>query len=163
MAALKPLILYEQTPYDKSDAEDIQIFLQDHGVDLVGSPDEYMGEPQFLGVNSSLQASYFIGASWLVKDKLPIVVRPKISKVDIAEMLIKALSISSEEEANYFSKCYKISFEEPNIETEEGKTQLTPLLVIHYITLLENVVKHGLKRNYITITENLTGKIKGHI
>lgn len=163
MAALKPLILYEQTPYDKSDAEDIQIFLQDHGVDLVGLPDEYMGEPQFLGVNSSLQASYFIGASWLVKDKLPIVVRPKISKVDIAEMLIKALSISSEEEANYFSKCYKISFEEPNIETEEGKTQLTPLLVIHYITLLENVVKHGLKRDYITITENLTGKIKGHI
>ena len=47
MAALKPLILYEQTPYDKSDAEDIKIFLQDHGVDLVGLPDEYMSEPQF--------------------------------------------------------------------------------------------------------------------
>ena len=121
MAALKPLILYEQTPYDKSDAEDIQIFLQDHGVDLVGLPDEYMGEPQFLGVNSSLQAAYFIGASWLVKDKLPIVVRPKISKVDIAEMLIKALSISSEEEANYFSKCYKISLKSQILKQKKAK------------------------------------------
>lgn len=163
MAALNSLILYEQTTYDKSDAEDIQLFLRDHSVDLVGLPDEYMSEPQFLGVDSSLQAAYYIGASWLVKDKMSVVVHPKISEVDIAEMLIKALSISSEEEANYFSKCYKISFEEPNIETEEGKTQLTPLLVIHYITLLENVVKHGLKRDYITITDNLTGKIKGHI
>ena len=76
MEALNPLILYEQTAYDKSDAEDIQIFLRDHGVDLVGLPDEYMGEPQFLGVDSSLQAAYFIGASWLVKDKMPVVVRP---------------------------------------------------------------------------------------
>ena len=163
MAALKPRVFYEQTTYDKGDAAEIQNLLQESGVELVGLPDEYMGEPQFLGIDSSLHAAYFIGASWLIKDKLPIVVRPKIDAVDIAEMLIKALSISSEDDANYFSKCYKISFEEPNIETEEGKTQLTPLLVIHYVTLLENLVKHGLKRDYITITENLTGKIKGHV
>lgn len=48
MAALKPLILYEQTPYDKSDAEDIQIFLQDHGVDLVGVARRVYGRASIL-------------------------------------------------------------------------------------------------------------------
>lgn len=163
MAVLRPRIFYEQKFYGEDDAEYIKSCLEESGVELVGSPDEYMGEPQFLGISASLQASYFIGASWLIRDRMSVVVLPKKHETDIAEVLIKALSISSEEEANYFSKCYKIYFDEPDIETEEGKTQLTPILVIHYITLLENLVRHGLKRDYITITENLTGKIKGHL
>ena len=163
MIAIRPRIFFEQELYNGNDAEYIKSCLEESGVKLVGLLDEYMGEPQYLAISPSLQASYFIGASWLIKGSIPIVVRPKIHGIDIAEMLIKALSISSEEEANYFSKCYKISFDEPDIETEEGKTYLTPILVIHYITLLENLVKHGLKRDYVTITENLTGKIKGHL
>ena len=158
-----PVILYEQETYNRDDCGEILASLQDNNVELVGMPDEYMGEPKCLGISSNLQASYYVGASWLIKDCLPVIVRPKVHNVDIAEMLIHALSISTDEEASYFSRCYKIAFNEPTIETEEEQSELTPILVIHYITLLENLVKHGLKRDYITITENLTGKIKGHL
>jgi 5-methylcytosine-specific restriction enzyme subunit McrC len=37
------------------------------------------------------------------------------------------------------------------------------LLLIHYISLLERLVSTGLKKDYITIIENLKGKIKGQI
>lgn len=163
MTPHKPVILYEQETYNRDDCGEILASLQENNVELVGMPDEYMGEPSCLGISSNLQASYYVGASWLIKDCLPVIVRPKVHNVDIAEMLIHALSILTDEEASYFSRCYKIAFNEPTIETEEEQSELTPILVIHYITLLENLVKHGLKRDYITITENLTGKVKGHL
>ena len=163
MAPRKPIILEEQKTYSGEDCGEILACLQDNSVELVGLPEEYMGEPKYLGISADLQAGYFIGASWLIKDYLPVIVRPKIHNVDIAEMLIQALSISSDEEAGYFFKCYKIDFNEPTIETEEERSELTPILVVHYISLLENLVKCGLKRDYITVTENLTGKVKGHL
>ena len=163
MTLRKPVILYEQSAYNREDCGEILANLQDNSVELVGLPDEYMGEPKYLGISASLEASYFVGAAWLIKDYLPVIVRPKVHNVDIAEMLIQALSNSSDEEASYFSKCYKIAFNEPTIETEEEQSELTPILVIHYISLLDNLVKHGLKRDYVTITENLRGKVKGHL
>lgn len=163
MTLHKPVILEEQQTYNGKDCGEILASLQANSIELVGLPDEYMGEPKYLGISPDLEASYFVGAAWLIKDNLPVIVRPKVHNVDIAEMLIQALSISSDEEAGYFSKCYKISFNEPTIETEEEQSELTPILVIHYISLLENLVKHGLKRDYVTITENLKGKVKGHL
>lgn len=163
MTLHKPVILEEQQTYNGNDCGEILASLQANSIELIGLPDEYMGEPKYLGISPDLEAGYFVGAAWLIKDNLPVVVRPKVHNVDIAEMLIQALSISSDEEAGYFSRCYKISFNEPTIETEEEQSELTPILVIHYISLLENLVKHGLKRDYVTITENLRGKVKGHL
>ena len=163
MTLHKPVILEEQQTYNGNDCGEILASLQANSIELIGLPDEYMGEPKYLGISPDLEAGYFVGAAWLIKDNLPVVVRPKVHNVDIAEMLIQALSISSDEEAGYFSQCYKISFNEPTIETEEEQSELTPILVIHYISLLENLVKHGLKRDYVTITENLRGKVKGHL
>ena len=159
----KPIVIYEQQAYQGTDKEAVLTALQKQNVVLSGLPNEFMKEPSFLGIDSQLQASYFIGATWLIKDKLPVIVRPKVENVDIADMLIKALSISTETEAEYFSKCYRIDFTQNAIESEEDQTQLTPLLVVHYLTLLEQLVKHGLKKDYITVTENLGGKLKGHL
>ena len=163
MTLHKPVILEEQKTYNGKDCGEILTSLQANSIELVGLPDGYMEEPKYLGITPDLEASYFVGVAWLIEDNLPVVVKPKVHNVDIAEMLIQALSISSDKEASYFSKCYKISFNEPTIETEEEQSELTPILVIHYISLLENLVKHGLKRDYVTITENLRGKVKGHL
>lgn len=157
------IVLREHERYDKIDRNDRLAFIVSHNVELVGSPDIFMGEPIRLGVNKELEASYYIGASWIVKNELPMLVLPKIDNLDFTDMLITALSVSSENEGEYFSKCYGIDFEEPLIETRERMNQLTPILLIHYITLLEKVVRSGLKKGYVSIDENLKGKIKGHI
>lgn len=160
---MKPIILQEHRRYDKDDRENKLSIIANHSVKLVGTPDVYMGEPTCLGVNDELEASYYVGASWIIKNELPLIVLPKFQNLDFTEMLITALSVSSENERDYFSMCYGIEFEEPLIETEEKIDQLTPILLIHFISILEKVVQKGLKRDYKAIEENLKGKIKGHV
>lgn len=155
--------LKEHETYTKSDRNDILDFITNHKVELVGPPDIFMGKPKYLGINNNLQASYYIGACWIVKNELPLVVLPKLDNLDFTEMLITALSVNSDKEGDYFSQCYGIEFEEPLIETRERLDQLTPILLLHYLTILEKVVHCGLKKGYISIEENLKGKIKGHI
>lgn len=158
-----PLIFHEQKPYGGSDAPTLRSILERNGVELTGMPTQYMGKPKYLGISPSLEAGYFIGASWLIEGELPAVVLPKIEGIDIAAMLACALSVSTPREVDYFSRCYGISFDEPPIQTEEGESRLTPILIIHFLTLLENLLRHGLRRDYVTVTENLTGKVKGHL
>ena len=160
---MKPIVLKEHRKYDKDDREEILSFISSRNIELVGTPEMFMGEPTYLGMNKELEASYYIGASWIVKNELPLLVLPKLEHLDFTEMLIVALSVGSDNEGEYFSKCYGIDFDEPLIETNEMLDQLTPILLIHYLSLLEKVVKAGLKKGYITIEENLKGKIKGHI
>lgn len=156
------LILHEHENYVPEQDFNVIEYLEEHNVVLQGVPDEYMGTPKYLALDSELNASYFVGASWLVENELSLVVLPKIKNVDFLEMFMSALSVEYKEE-NYFSKCYGIDFNAPPIETNEDLTQLTPLLLVHYIMLLEKLTKQGLKRDYITVTENLKNKIKGHI
>ncbi len=160
---MEPIVLREHCIYDREDRNDMLSFIECHDVELVGTPDDFMGKPDYLGVNNELESSYYIGATWIVKNELPLIVLPKIENLDFTEMLITALSVGSENEGVYFSQCYGIDFEEPLIETKERVDQLTPILLIHYVTLLEKVVQNGLKKGYISVEDNLKGKIKGHV
>lgn len=125
-----------------------------------GNPADYIGKPRYLGIDRSFTASYYIGASWL-KDDLAVVVTPKMSNVDFVCMFLAALEVDSEKESDYFSRCYGIQIEEPQITVDERLNQLTPLLVLHFVSLLERLVKRGLKKDYIIREENLKSKIKG--
>jgi 5-methylcytosine-specific restriction enzyme subunit McrC len=78
-------------------------------------------------------------------------------------MFLSALEIDTQKESNYFAQCYGIQFDEPQIETHEELNQLTPLLVLHFISLLERLLKHGLKKDYLLHEENLKAKVKGRI
>lgn len=158
-----PIILKEHGRYDKTDRDEKLAFIESRNVKLKGIPDEFMGEPTCLGLTSDLEASYYIGVSWIIRNELPLLVLPKIDDLDFTEMLITALSVTSDKESDYFSKCYRIDFEEPLIDIRENLDQLTPILLIQYVTLLEKVVSAGLKKDYIFIEENLKGKTKGHI
>ena len=122
-----------------------------------------MAEPVFLGIRQDFYASYYIGAEWLIPDELAVVVLPKMDKVDFVQMFLAALKVDTRCESDYFSKCYGIKFNEPIIETTEHLNQLTPLLVLHFVSLLDRLVKRGLKKNYIIREENLKSKVKGRI
>ena len=158
-----PIVLEEHKKYEKDDRDELLEFIEKHNVELKGNPDGYMDHPHILGVNDDLEASYYIGANWIVKNELAIIVHPKYEDLDFTEMLITALSVDSNRVGEYFSKCYGVDFEVPLIETDEKLDQLTPLLLIHFISVLEKLTKRGLKKGYLLIEENLKSKIKGRI
>jgi 5-methylcytosine-specific restriction enzyme subunit McrC len=126
-----------------------------------------MEPPKYLGLgwknDTILQASYYIGASWLVENESAIVVTPKMGNIDFVEMFITALAVDSDPEVNYFSRCYGIEFNAPKITVEKNLCQVTPLILLHYVTLLEKLVKRGLKKGYVNQEDNLNSKIRGRI
>lgn len=128
---------------------------------------KYMEEPKYLGLcwndQNSLQASYYVGASWLIENESAVVVTPKMNDIDFVEMFMTALAVDSAPEADYFSKCYGIDFDAPKITVDKNLCQVTPLILLHYIVLLEKLVKQGLKMGYVNREENFNSKIRGRI
>ena len=120
---------------------------------------------KYLGIvkdGENLKAHYYIGASWFIKDKCAFVVKPKVD-VDYIKLFMTALELNSENEAAYFSNYYYIDFEKPAIKTNALDNVITPLLILHYISLLRHLVSRGLKKGYVVREENLQSKIRGRI
>lgn len=108
------------------------------------------------------KAHYYIGASWFIKEKCAFIVKPKV-EVDYIKFFMTALEMNSENEAAYFSNYYYIDFENPAIKTNALNNVITPLLILHYISLLKHLVSKGLKKGYVVKEENLQSKIHGRI
>ena len=132
------------------------------GLGLKFTETGFLKKPKHLGI-FNWTASYYIGASWLVKNELAVIVTPKMENIDFVTMFLSALEVDTQNESDYFAQCYGIQFDEPTIETNEQLNQLTPLLVLHFISLLERLVKRGLKKDYIIREENLKTKVKGRL
>lgn len=124
---------------------------------------QYEGIPKFLGIDPyDLCASYYIGADWLSEqENKAVVVTPKIANIDYIEMYMCALKFDLS--VDYFSKFYHIDFEKPAIKTSALKNQLTPLLIIHFLSIIKKIVKRGLKKGYVLKENNLKLKIKGKV
>ena len=123
---------------------------------------------KFLEISSDFKASYYIGCAWLIPPSengsgIPIQVEPKMENVDFVRMFVTALEVRSSKEAEYFSDYYHIDFESPAIQIESEQNLITPLLLLHYITLLEQLSRNGLRKNYVRREENLQSKIRGKI
>ncbi len=151
-----PIIIHEHEAISEEFRESIK------NIAFVGNPD-YMGGPKYMGIDSEYRASYYIGADWLVENELAVAVLPKMEDTDFMGMFVAALDVNSQHEADYFSKCYGIQLDKPAIELPKELNQLTPLLILHYISLLTKLTKRELKKDYITRQENLKSKIKGKI
>ena len=154
---------YKDAKTGTLEEEEFKGILLKHGVNLRDYDDDYMGVPSHLGLGTNLQVSYYIGVDWLVEKELSLVVLPKIEKIDFVQMLLCALSADNQEEVDYFAKCYGIEMNQPAIETDADQSYLTPILLIHYLSLIERVVKYGLRKDYRMEESNLKGKIKGHL
>ena len=148
--------LIEHQPFNSQDVEKIQ------NLNLTFQQTDYLKEPKYLGIYDNY-ASYYIGASWLLKNELAVIVIPKLKNTDFVTMFLAALEVDTKNESDYFAQCYGIHFDEPTIETTEQLNQLTPLLVLHFISLLERLVKRGLKKDYVIREENLKTKVKGRL
>ena len=132
------------------------------GLGLKFTEPDFPKTPKYLGV-FNWTASYYIGASWLVKNELAVIVTPKMKNIDFVTMFLAALEVDTKNESDYFAQCYGIQFDEPTIETDEQLNQLTPLLVLHFVSLLDRLVKRGLKKDYVIREENLKTKVKGRL
>lgn len=108
-------------------------------------------------------ASYVIGAQWWDEAKTePLIVTPKkgCERIDFLRMFSVCLSSGIEAEA--FSRIYAIDMEQPPIEAPELRSVLSPLLLVHYLSLVRELVRRGLKKDYIPREENLK-RVKGHL
>lgn len=153
-----PLILREQDRIDDNFKELLK------KLDIHFSPEE-KDTPKYLGLSEDW-ASYYIGASWLTRDKAVVVIPKKIGsdnskETDFIQLFLCALKFAPS--AEYFSNYYGINFDQPQIETDSFSEQLTPLLIVHYLWTLKNVVSKGLKKDYVLVEENLKSKVRGRI
>ena len=117
---------------------------------------------KYLGLNPyNYSVSYYIGIDWL-EDAHYILVKPKIANLDYIKMFIHCLK--HPEISQYVKNIYHFDFQKPKI-TPDTKIEMdfNLFLIAHFLELVERIVRQGLKKNYIQIEENLSGKIKGKI
>ena len=111
------------------------------------------------GADGNIWSSYYIGLTSINGESLAVC--PKVENVDFMSLFSYALIYQPSSE--YFASCYDIQWEKETIANTQLFDVLTPLLVVQYFVILEKLVGRGLKRDYITIEDNLRGKIKGKL
>lgn len=104
-------------------------------------------------------SSYYIGITEINGQHIEVL--PKSKDLDFMSLFSFALLYQPSSE--YFSSCYDINWEKEIIASTELYNILTPLLVMQYLNILDKLVGKGLKRDYITIEENLHSKIRGKL
>ena len=104
-------------------------------------------------------SSYYIGLSEINGQHIQVL--PKLENLDFMSLFSSALLYQPSSE--YFSSCYDINWEKEIYASTELYNILTPLLVMQYLNILDKLVGKGLKRDYITIEENLHSKIRGKL
>lgn len=112
---------------------------------------------------SGYYASYVIGAQWFDEEKtMPLVVTTKYGcdRIDFLKMF--SVCFNSGIEAKEFSKIYAVDMEQPRIKAPELKSVLSPLIVAHFLSIVKEIVKRGLKKGYVQREDNLK-KVKGRI
>jgi 5-methylcytosine-specific restriction enzyme subunit McrC len=118
-------------------------------------------DPKYLGISAGYSVGYFIGAKWLKENEIALVVSPKIKDLDYLKMFVTCFNnpITSK----VIKDIYDLEFESTPIELRSNQFELTPLIIIHFMNLVRDIVKKGIKKDYITVENNLNSKIKGKI
>ena len=107
----------------------------------------------------SYVANYMIGVQRIEGEEL--VIEPKIESIDFLKMF--SICLSSGIATEDFSKIYGINLDSEPVKTDINfSSSITPLLVVHFLQLLKEIVAKGLKYDYIQKNENIK-KVKGKI
>lgn len=112
---------------------------------------------------SGYYTSYVIGAQWFDKEKkMPLVVTTKYGcdRIDFLKMFSTCFNsgVATEE----FSRIYDVDINQPRIKCPELSSVLSPLIIAHFVSIVQEILKHGLKKDYVNRAENLK-KVKGRI
>lgn len=112
---------------------------------------------------SGYYASYVIGAQWFDEARtMPLVVTTKQGCEHIDFLKIFSVCFNSGIEAKEFSKIYEVDMEQPRIKAPELKSVLSPLIVAHFLSIVREIAKRGLKKDYVQREDNLK-KVRGRI
>ena len=111
------------------------------------------------------ETSYYIGTDWIIENKLPIHVHPKLNSNGSELNYLKMLSDAMKqiESSAHLDHLFEIDFESSLIEIDQSKDLLSPLLVVQFLHLLKRIVQKGLKKTYYNVERNLNSKVKGKI
>ncbi len=114
------------------------------------------------------KAHYLIGYRWFEENRTYLHVSPKKennSSADYMKIFLTCLQdpVVSKSITDSSDKLYKIFFDESMIEIKDKKDEITPFLILHFLQIVKNITRKGLKKGYVRVTENLTSKIKGKI
>lgn len=104
-------------------------------------------------------SSYYICLSEINGQHIQVL--PKLENLDF--MSLFSFALLHQPSSEYFSSCYDINWEKEIYASTELYNILTPLLVMQYLSILDKLVGKWLKREYITIEENLHSKIRGKL
>ena len=121
----------------------------------------------FLGLDyhfrsDEFQAGYYVGIDWIDKEKdIQLMVRPKNDSVDFQTMFMHCFT--SNLPNNNLENIFYIRTDDKLVKVPANVFQLTPLLLIYFLSLVRNIVLTGLRRDYVFREENLSAKIKGKI
>jgi 5-methylcytosine-specific restriction enzyme subunit McrC len=113
-----------------------------------------------------LETSYLIGLDYISKD-LSVMVEPKFDSdqkafsIDFYKILFESLPYVKFSED--VSNIYHVDFSKPKIEINQKDDFLTPILVVQYISYLDNICHRGLQKGYYWVENNLSNKVKGKI
>lgn len=111
------------------------------------------------------QTSYYVGVDWIVENKQPVYIQPKLSnellEVDYMGMLLEALQET--ENLKHLEDLVHIDFHKPYIPITQKQDLLSPFLIAQFLQILKKIVQKGLKKSYYSVTENLNARIKGKI
>jgi len=109
---------------------------------------------------------YFIGVWWLKEGETFVRVKPKAYKnkfTDPFKMLLEITQDRYVTDNPHFKKVFKVDTEKPfiNLETEDANFLL--FLIIFYLSILEQIVKKGLRKGYVEAQKGMRGRIKGKV
>lgn len=141
-----------------------QTLLPDKCVNRLNLREIYTSMPNDqLGLNrddgGNWWSSYYIGITEINNHHVEVL--PKLENLDF--MSLFSFALLYQPSSKYFSSCYDIDWNKETIASTELYNVLTPLLVMQYLNILDKLVGKGLKRDYITIEDNLHSKIRGKI
>lgn len=151
-----------QLNIDSKERTDLLTLLNSDNYDPT-KPDQMLGLDWNNRSQTELQAKYFIGLKWIKESESAIYVEPKIPELDFMSMFMHCLNNDCRDVSNKLGKIYNIDFDQKSIKVETDCIELTPILIVHFLKLTQNIVQQGLKCNYIQREENLGSKIKGKV
>lgn len=113
--------------------------------------------------SAGYRASYVLGAQWLDQARgLSLVVSPKqgCARIDFLQMFGRCLASGIESKA--LAQIYSLDLEQPRIKAPQLQSVLSPLILAHFLSVIQELLQRGLKRGYVPREENLK-KVKGRL
>lgn len=124
-------------------------------------PDADISKIWAFGLQPGGFLSYYIGLDWIDDGKLALRVKPKVDSLDYQRMFAECLR--SRASAPYLGAAYDVRIESPFISCPDDAFDITPLVVLHYLTILRDLLSKPLRKDYLAREENLKAKLKGKV